>query len=70
MVERQGAHGGAEGQLVAWAVGEARRLRLLGLRIPRALVDGAPALAGSGPAGAAAWATQEEGQVEDPEGVD
>ena len=65
-----GTRQGHEGQLVAWAIGEARRIRLLGMRIPRALVDGAPALAGSGSVGAAEWATQEESQVEDPKAVD
>ena len=64
-----GTHG-TEGQLVAWAIGEARRIRLLGLRIPRALVDGAPALAGTGPAVAAEWATQEDSQGEDPGTLD
>ena len=59
--------GGTEGQLVAWAVGEARRLRLLGLRIPRVLIDGTTALAGSGTAVAAELAT-EESPPEDPTG--
>jgi hypothetical protein len=65
-----GTREGHEGQLVAWAVGEARRIRLLGLRIPRALIEGTPALAGSGPAGAADWATPEDDAVEDPTAPD
>ena len=58
-------HGGNEGHLVTWAVGEARRLRLLGLRIPRALIDGTPALAGAGPDMPADGAI-EDGVSEDP----
>jgi hypothetical protein len=42
--------GGREGHLVTWAVAEARRLRLLGLRIPRSLIDGDTAIATTGPA--------------------
>jgi hypothetical protein len=65
-----GTRQGHEGQLVAWAIGEARRIRLLGLRVPRTLVDGASALAGTAPAVAAEWATQDDGQMEDPTAVD
>jgi hypothetical protein len=46
----QGQQDGREGQLVAWAVAEARRLRLLGLRVPRSLIDGNAAIATTGPA--------------------
>ncbi|MEA2704057.1 MAG: hypothetical protein QOJ69_816 [Actinomycetota bacterium] len=66
MGDGQERQGGTEGHLVAWAVGEARRLRLLGLRIPRALIDGTPALAGAGPAVAAADCALDEDVAEDP----